>query len=192
MTVDAHDRGRFEPGRSGAGRFMRTLEGAERDAEACRLKARGWTYGRIAEELEYANESGARKAVKRTLDKAPAEAAEELRAVMQMQLEYLYSRVMEALERKHLTVSQGGKVVVHNGEELLDDGPIFQGADRAVRILERISKLMRVDIQPERGEISDEDLDAAYAKLLEQFGDDEPAGPPEEDLDDQGVAPSST
>lgn len=173
--------------RSGAtGRYTRTIESAERDAEACRLKAQGWTYERISDELGYGSRANVYRAVQQALADVPAQAAEELRGVMVLQLEYLYSRVMEALERQHLSISQGGKVVVHNGKELLDDGPIFAGADRAVRILERLAKLMRVDVQGERGEISDEDLDAAYAKLLAQFPADDGPGAAEEASGDQG------
>src|ERR1700677_985660 len=108
--------------RSGAtARYTRTVESAERDAKACRLKAQGWTYERISDELGYGSKANAYRAVQQALADVPAQAAEELRGVMVLQLEYLYSRVMEALERQHLSISQGGKGVVHNGKELLDD-----------------------------------------------------------------------
>jgi len=57
------------------------------------------------------------------------------------------------LERNHFTVTQGGQVVYHGGEALVDDAPVLAAIDRLLkideqrrRVDERRSKLLGLDM----------------------------------------------
>src|SRR5687768_12045359 len=67
--------------RGGKGKFVPSLDTAERDAEACRLRVQGLNYEQIAAKLGFADRSTARKAVERALRATVAEPAAELRTM---------------------------------------------------------------------------------------------------------------
>lgn len=169
MTVDTDSRGHAEAGRNGAGQFARTLEGAEKDAEAARLQARGLSLRQIARELGYADQSGAHKAIARALAAVPVQGVDELRRVQCDQLDYLTQKALAVLEGTYFAVSQSGKVVTRtvtseDGEEreeaLYDSAPLLHAIDRIIRIAERRAKLMGLDA-PTRHEVTTLDyLDA--------------------------------
>lgn len=132
--------------RDGAGNFVQTLEGAERDREACRLRSRRWTYQRISDALGYGGASNAHRAVKRTLEAIPRDAGEELLALELDQLDALAQTVYEVLEAHHYTVSNGR--LIYLGEQpLADHGPVLAAVDRLVKIQERRAKLLGLDKQ---------------------------------------------
>ncbi|MDH6116894.1 uncharacterized protein YerC [Kitasatospora sp. GAS204A] len=125
--------------RGGDGRFDRNVATAEQDAEAARLRSRGLTYRQIATELGV-DVATAHRAVKRALDAVVAEpAADALSFELQrldeelVRLDDLYGRVVEVLEREHVTVSQG-RVVEHDGLAVPDDDWILRAVDRLVKI----------------------------------------------------------
>lgn len=138
---DAHNRVR-----DGQGQFVRSLENHERDTRAVALRARGATYQQIADELDYADRSTAHRAVKALLLAIPAEEVAELRRVEGERLEHYMREALAVLERDHLHVSQGGKIVLdEEGKRLLDDGPKL-AAIRELRMLsERRAKLFGLD-----------------------------------------------
>jgi hypothetical protein len=111
---------RPKPVQGADGKFIRTLQGAERDAEACRLKSRGLSYREIAKQLGLADHSNARRAVERALAETVAEPAAEVRQLMLMEIGYLKQHALAVLERQHVTVNRG-EVVYHGGKPLLDD-----------------------------------------------------------------------
>jgi hypothetical protein len=109
--------------RSGAGQYIRTPETAKRDAEAADLRAQGWTFERIAEELGYCDKSTARLAVRRALSDIVRGPAEKLLAIHMERLETLYEAALEVLEADHVVVSHGQIIKGEDGQPLKDDGP---------------------------------------------------------------------
>jgi hypothetical protein len=129
-----------DPPRDGAGKYVRSLETAERDAEAARLRSKGMKYRDIAAELGIDVHS-AHNAVKRAMTAAVVEdgaeaLAFELRRLDEEleRLDDLYGRVMEVLEREHVTVSQGHVVYMDGGGAVPDDEWILKAVDRLVKI----------------------------------------------------------
>ncbi len=160
------------------GRFVKTLESAERDREACRLRARGLTYQAISDQLGYGAESAARRAVKECIDAVRAEGGRELKAIQRDQLDYLTRQVLAVLERQHLTITQAGKIVTVDGAPVIDDAPVLAATDRLLRIMERRAKLEGMDA-PERREVLTLDaIDAEIAALSAEL-DRDPASAPE-------------
>ncbi|MBH1938972.1 hypothetical protein I5Q34_32725 [Streptomyces sp. AV19] len=125
------------------GKFIYTAASAQRDAEACELRARGWSYKRIADHLG-ADVHTIHDGVQRALRAIVQEPAEEVRTLELERLDRLYERAVEVLERRHVTVSQG-KIIYEGGEPLADDGPVLQAIDRLLRIQERRAKLLGLD-----------------------------------------------
>lgn len=141
------------------GRFIRSIDTVERDAEACRLRANGHTYQHIAEQLGYSNKGDAHHAVQRALKATVAEPAEDVRrmelARLDAELERLNALEQAArtvLERDHITVSHGRIIKDDTGTPIPDTAPILAAIDRLVRIEdarrrngERRAKLLGLD-----------------------------------------------
>ncbi len=154
-----------------AGKFVRTVESAKRDAEAARLRSRGRTYSQIAEELGFCDKGAAHHAVARVFDGFRVEARDLLIKMELDKLDMMTRSVIEVLETKHYVVSDGR--IVHLGDkddpdrrELLDDAPVLQAVDRLLKIADRRAKLLGLDA-PKRIEVGDgtPDLDAAVREL---------------------------
>lgn len=127
--------------RGGNGEFLATVETAERQAKAAELRSRGWTYRKIAEELNI-NVHQAHddvKAAMRAIVEKPAKdvlAMELARLDSELErLNALEESVQRVLERKHFTISHG-KIIYLGEDPLEDDAPILQAVDRLVRIEE--------------------------------------------------------
>lgn len=136
----------------GRGRFTRSIDTAQRDADACRLRSRGTTYQQIADQLGYANKGDAHRAVSRALKAVVAEPAEEVRALELARLDAMYEAAMGVLERRHVTVSNG-RVVELDGAPIEDDAPVLQAIDRLLKIQARRAALMGLD-QPAKVSVS--------------------------------------
>lgn len=155
------------PGRSHKGQFERTIDTAERDAKAARLKVEGLSYQQIADRLGFTDRSTAAKAAKRALAEVVQEPAEELRKLELERLDDMYRRSYAVLEREHLTVSQGRVVCLENeaGEKvpLPDDGPVLAAVDRLLKIQDRRAKLLGLDaptqVQATVTEVTQADLE---------------------------------
>lgn len=159
---------RPKPVQGADGKFIRTLQGAERDAEACRLKSRSLSYRQIAVQLGFSDHTNARRAVERALAATVVEPAAELRQIELMKLDALEQAALAVLERQHVTVSKG-EVVRHDGELLIDDGPVLQAIDRLVKIQDRRAKLVGLDA-PQRLEVITIDaIDAEIARLTAEL-----------------------
>lgn len=130
--------------RGGKGKWIRTVKTAERDAEAARLRAQGWSYQRIADELGWADKGTAHRAVQRVLQETVQDAGEDLRVMERERLDRLSEAAWTVLERQHITVSNG-KIIHLDGEPLPDDGPVLQAIDRLLRISESRRKLEGLD-----------------------------------------------
>jgi hypothetical protein len=161
------------PGRGHNGQYTRTEETAERDAEAARLRSRGWSYQQIADELGYAHHSNARKAVKRALEAIVAEPAEDLRQIELGRLDAMWQIALAVLERYHVTVSNG-RLITIGGKPLEDDGPVLAALDRLLKIQERRARLLGLDA-PARTHVTVTDsMEAEIERLVAQLADNQP------------------
>jgi len=162
------------------GRYVRTPETAARDARAAELRAKGWTYREIANELGYAQRRSVYEAVQRVLKEVIKEPAE---AVLHFELERLDAELvrldtLEAAARKVLTsrhiMVNNGRVILHPGtdEPMEDDAPVLQAIDRLVKIEdarrrngERRAKLTGIEaavkVDATVHEVSQEDIELA-------------------------------
>ena len=133
------------PARDGWGRYTDSLEGAERDAAAARLYREVRNYQKVADELGYSSKGDAWRAVKRCRSEVRQQAGAELIAVEAAELDQLYVRALDILDRDHVTVSQGRVMKDDNGLPLLDDGPKLAAIREMRSIRESYRKLLGLD-----------------------------------------------
>lgn len=163
-TPDGQHRGK-------RGRFERTLKGAERDREACRLRARRMTYQQISDQLGYGGASNAHRAVQKVLAEIPRDAANELIQLELDQLDMMTEAVLQVLEANHYVVSQGRLIYLHeDAPPLTDDSPVLAAVDRLLKIQERRARLLGLD-QPSKATVTHAaaDVDAAVAELAREL-----------------------
>lgn len=162
----------------GNGRFERTLTSQQRDAEAGRLRADGWTYRQIAEHLGFRDHSQAHKAVERIMAETIAEPAEAVRRLELARLDDALRVAVEVMRTQHLLVSQGKVVRVRRkGDDgrwvwvpLLDDAPRLQAIDRIIKIMERRAKLLGLDAPTQIQVLTMDVIDAEIARLSAELG----------------------
>lgn len=157
---------RILPIRGGDGEFIRNPETAARDARACELRAAGWTYGKIADELGYTDRSHARQGIERAMLAIVQEPAEELLKLHLERLREMYRTAREIMVARHMMV-QHGKVVTFataDGEQvpIEDPMPKLAAIDRMTRVLEREAKLLGMDAPKQIEFIT---LDAIQAEI---------------------------
>src|SRR5215204_1175276 len=97
----------------------------DREAHALDLRRNGATYPQIAERLGI-SEAGARRAVKRVLDRMVAEAVPDVRKLELDRLDQLHVQALLVLQREHVVVSAGRPVLDTTGRPMRDDGPTLQ------------------------------------------------------------------
>lgn len=121
------------------GQFARDPATVATDAEAAAHRARGLSYREIATRMGM-SVSSVHVAVKRALAEIITEPAEEALAfeldrldAELVRLDGLYAKVVEVLEREHVTVSQG-RVVLQDGVAVPDDDWVLKAVDRLVKI----------------------------------------------------------
>lgn len=144
------------------GRFV--SDTPERDGEAARLRARWLTYRQIAEEMGYADESGAYRAVQRALKASAQEATEEVRRQEVERLDDMARKVMEVIERRHVVVSGNNRY-----DDLQDDQPTLQAIDRLLKIQERRARYLGLDA-PQRLSVDAENLGREIGEILGDIG----------------------
>jgi len=178
-------------GRAPTGRFTRTIQSIRRDNQAAELRAKGWTFQRIADELGYASRAKAKEGVDRAIAEVPSEAVEEAKRIDLERIDRLIAAAWEVLERKHVTVSQGRIVgrfagfakdpdtgeTVRNADgepmplydELEDDAPVLNAIDRLEKLIARRGKILGYEA-PSRSriEVITEDAVDAELRRLEQ------------------------
>lgn len=161
---------RKERPRDGNGRFYRTVEDATRDEKAARLRARGWTYPRIAAEMDYDSRASAYHAVERVLRETVREAGDDLRALELERLDAMWAAAVEVLDRQHVTVSNG-RIVELGGEPLEDDAPVLAAIDRMLKIQERRARLLGLDAPVKRDLTLTDERAARIEALVEELGE---------------------
>ncbi|MFF7129996.1 helix-turn-helix domain-containing protein [Streptomyces sp. NPDC008240] len=162
--------------RDGHGRYTRTIENAEHDAHAAQLRAQGWTYKQIADELGI-EKSGAIRAVRRAIRDACAAPGRDLIDLEVTRLEAMYDEVLDILQRDHPVVSHGRIVKDDAGAPLVDDEMKLKAVDRALRTRESFRKLLGLDA-PSRVSVEAEQLGREIGRLL-----DSALGPDDDDAD---------
>ena len=154
-----------EPTRDGNGRFDRSPDTAERDAEACRLRAKNLSYRRIAAELGIdvkAAYDGVRRAIRDTLQ----EPADDVKRLELERLDELAQKTRKVMLGTHYVVSQGkGVRLTRDDEPLVDDGPVLQAVDRLLKIQERRARLLGLDA-PQRVSVDAQNLGDEIKGLL--------------------------
>lgn len=152
--------------RNGKGQFRRTAESVARDMRAAELHGQGWTHERIAAELGFANRGSVTKAIDRAYEMIVTPGAEQAKRIDFERLDRLLEKNWEALERQHITVSNGKVVRRFAGfelrpdgtealdadgkripvfEDVLDDGPIAVHTVAILRLLERRARMYGYD-----------------------------------------------
>lgn len=112
-------------GKAGRRRAEITVDVREREQRAVEMIRLGSTYGAIAEELGYADESGARAAVKRSLARRTDPDVDIWREMETNRIVDLMRRLYDELGRDHVLV-QFGRVVLTptSGQSLRDYGAV--------------------------------------------------------------------
>lgn len=159
--------------RAANGRYTRTVEQAEQDAEAARLRSRGRSYPQIAAELGISKQS-AQRAVARVLAETVAEAAAEVRQLELDRLDFILQQAIGVLEREHLVVSHG-EVVRVNRKPLIDDAPVLQAIDRILAIQTRRAKLLGLDAPKQVEVITVDTIDAEIRRLEQELAEQDRA-----------------
>lgn len=157
--------------RGGKGRFVRSVDTAERDARACRLRSEGRSYAEIARELGFSEPTVARRAVERALVAVVAEPAGQLRTLELARLDLLLGKAWAVLQAEHIAVSQGRVIIdPRNGEPMTDHGPVLAAIDRVLRIMERRSKLLGLDAPIKVETITVDQIEAEIGRLAAELG----------------------
>lgn len=108
--------------RDGKGRYIRTVKAVQRDFDAAEMRAKGWSYERIAAELDFASRGHAHDAVTRALRDTPYGGAEEDKLLDLERLDRLIGHAWAVMEREHITVSHGRIMTRQAGVERDEDG----------------------------------------------------------------------
>lgn len=154
-----------ENGRGANGQFVRTIEQIERDAQAARYKALGWSYSRLATHYKCTPLTAIRM-VRRAREQAGKGDRDEALRLELVKLDAAEQVVLAVLAAKHVVVSNG-RLVRLDGEPLPDDAPLLAAVDRWLRICERRAKLLGLDA-PTKSQVTvfTEDMaDRAIAEL---------------------------
>lgn len=127
----------------------RRLEAEAKRAKAVELRRSGASYSRIAAELGYASESGARKAVNEALERLIAETNETTEEVRRIELERIDS-MLEAIwpaatSKTHL------ETIAATAIEAL--GPDTRQVSAAIKLMERRARLLGLDA-PVKNEVT--------------------------------------
>ena len=132
-------------------RFVRTLETAERDAEAARLRGRGLSFAEIGKQLGMSRQS-ATVAVKRALADVVGEVAGEVRDIE-----------LGRLDTLHLVRDADGR-------PLEDSMPRLAAIDRIVKVMERRVRLLGLDAPVKQDVRVTDVLDEQIRQLAAELG----------------------
>lgn len=159
---------------------------ADRRARLVQYRLDGRKYDEIYEELGYVSPQAASKDFTRALEENLARQHTSIEVYREIEvlrlngelerLTRLYERVEKILDEQHITISQGGRVVLHDGETVPDWGPVFAAVDRLVRIddsrrrnAERRAKLLGLDAPQQVEVLTIDAIDAQIATLQRQL-----------------------
>jgi len=132
-----------EVSRTGGGRYERSIETAQRDAEAARLKSRNMTYQQVGDALGVSKQA-AHKMVERAMRDTLEEPSDLLRQLELMKLDAAESAAVAIMERLHYAHSNG-RLVYMGDNPIRDDGPALVAINTIIRCMERRAKLLGLD-----------------------------------------------
>jgi len=154
------------------GRIERDIDQARLDTEAAELRAKRWGYQQIADH-QGCSVSTAYERVKRAIESTPYEAVEELRRVELESLDELERAAMAVLRTRHVKVDHG-RLIVIDGEPLIDDAPVLHAIQSILRIKERRARLTGIDtpvrVEQRHTVEHKSELDAEIERLLAGMG----------------------
>lgn len=154
---------------TGKARVSRVERDKDRDAQAARLRALRYTYDQIAEQLGYADASGAWRAAQRGRERAVREPHQDMVLMDLAELDEMAREAWKVLRNTHYVVDRG-EVVDLDGVPLIDDGPVLAAIGRLLDIQQRRAKLVGLDA-PARATVTHAaaDVDAAVAELAREL-----------------------
>jgi hypothetical protein len=127
------------------GRYVRTLDAAERDARVAELVAEGWSQRAIAAEVGYSHHSSVAEAHRRAVRSVLQGPAEKLLALHMNRLEFMFASLMEMAEDTYITVSHGKIIRDEEGNPVPDIGPKLAAFREARASLESFRRLVGLD-----------------------------------------------
>ena len=127
--------------RDGKGRAMRTPEQVAQDHRAAEMRSRSLTYQQIGDQLGMSRQA-AHAAVQRAIAEIPKEGTEEALRLELDKLDLLERQLLGIVGKKHIRTSTTGKVIEHNGEVVLDDGPVMQAISGILKVGDRRARLL--------------------------------------------------
>lgn len=151
--------------RNGWGRFVRTVEQAEKDAEIARY-LKGRTVRETAEYFGLAA-STVHEANQRAIQAAIQPAGDEVLANELIKLDVAEYAILGVLRAHHVTVSDG-RIVRDDGVAVTDDKPVLDAVRAWVPILTHRAKLRGL-FAPERFEVTDPNGGSDLAAELSAF-----------------------
>jgi|GEM_PF-1499187 len=181
--------------RGGNGRFARTASSVKRDAEAAALRARGYSFQRIADKLGFASKGKAHDAVMRAYADIPSEDVKQAKQLDLERIDRLIEQAWDIMLRPHVTVSQGHVVgkqigwqrdpetgeVLRDGdgaplplyEDVMDDAPAVAAIREIRALVERRAKMIGYDApsQSRIEVITDDVVNAEIARLAAELGE---------------------
>lgn len=132
------------PRAAGTGKWEYGVASQQRDAEAARLRARGWTWQAISDELGYGDRSNVRRSLARLRAEILTPALDEMRDAEDAKLDDLERACLAVLDARHLRFHDG-EALTHEGEPVVDDSAVLQATGQLIRIAERRAKLWGLD-----------------------------------------------
>lgn len=127
--------------RDGRGRYIRTIEAAEQDAEVARLYTEGsLTFQEIGDQLGISKWAAIRS-YRRAVRSVIQEAGEGALRVQIDRMEYLFAKAVEIIESDHVVVSHGHVVYGDDQQPLRDHGPALAAIREARQILDGFNSL---------------------------------------------------
>lgn len=151
--------------RDGKGRYIRTLEQAETDAEVARLYSQGGiTFREIGEQLGI-SKWAAISAYDRAVRQVVQEARDDAIKVHAARLEYMFSRCMEIAEADHILVSHGKVIRGDDGNPIKDHAPVLAAYREARGALADFRRMTGLDapakIEAQVTEVTQQDIELA-------------------------------
>jgi hypothetical protein len=135
--------------RGSNGRAVRSAETIERDVRAWALRVEHLTFKQIGDELGITKE-GARQAVERHANTIPVEAVADVKQIVSEELDAMSRHLLQVIGRDHFRVTPSGRVVMHDGEPVLDHGPTIQAINAYIRIIQERAKILGLYAPPKR------------------------------------------
>lgn len=132
------------PARDGGGRFVENPDILKRDAEAARLRGKGYTWQAIADELGYGDRGTAYKAVQRLRTAIITPAIDEMRDAEDAKLDMIEQACMGVLTARHLKFHDG-QALTHEGVVVEDDAHVLAATAQLLKVADRRARLWGLD-----------------------------------------------